>query len=245
MPEVTQDYEVFEKHAGNREVDDKAVKKLMESIKEKNMLMLRPIIVDKNLKVIDGNHRLEAAKRMQIPVYYVVDETLESQAMYLLNNAQKNWTLSDYLNYYVNQGNEEYIKLNQFISKEKTPLNIAFQLLNGSRSGGFFKTFRDGKYVFPDEKEFNESMEKKERILETIDYIKRKTSGLKLYLSRVTFYSALVEFFNIKSFDYTVFMTKLQYKLDLIRPCSKQCDYVKIFKEIYNWKNKEPLKVET
>lgn len=241
MPESTTDYDVFKKHEANRDVAEANVRGLIASISKKNMLHVRPILVDKDFNVIDGNHRLEAARRMQIPIYFEIDTNLQTEDMYLINSAQKNWSLSDYLNYYVHQKNENYIKLNDFLVKEDLPLNLSFSLLNGLRHGSFFKDFREGKYQFPNETELQEALDKRQKILWTIDYIKKKTSGQKLYLSRVAFFNALVEFFNIKTFDYSVFMNKLQYKLDLIRPCTKYSDYVRIFKDIYNWKNQNPL----
>lgn len=241
----TIEYEVFKKHESNREVNEALVQQLLESVSKKNLLGLRPVLVDENFFVIDGQHRLEVAKRLGIPVHYqIYDKKCSAHDMVLLNNNQKSWTINDYLNFYVNEGYEQYMLLKEYVDKDKLKLNIALRLLNGSRSSDFFRKFREGLYTFPQGEEYLEVMQKRELIKETIDFIKRKTSGPKMYLDRVTFYGALVDFFNIKSFSYQIFANKLHFKIDLIHPCTRQLDYVKLFKDIYNWKNKSPIEVE-
>jgi len=246
--EQTKDYDVFLKHKCNRPVDESAVERLMNSIQKRNRLSSKPICVDPDFCIIDGQHRLEAAKRLGIPIYYV-QEDFCSDDMLQMNANQKNWLITDYLNFYSKtKGHpryDDYVKLKEFMDTEKVTVSIAVQLLNSDRSSEFFRKFKDGIYQFPTEEEFGEAMEKNSKIKETIDYIKRKTSGSKGWLDKVTFYSAMVDFFNVKSFEYKTFQTKLEYKLDLLRPCTRQCDYVRIFKDIYNWKNQSPITIES
>lgn len=240
----TIDYDVFIKHKSNRKTDEKLVSKLTNAIQSKNLLSTHPILVDKEFHIIDGQHRLEAARRLGLAVSYIIDETAEVKDMITVNTNVKPWTIVDYLNYYVEQGYSEYLLLNEFINSEKLQLNISLQLLNGCRTSGFFKQFKDGKYMFPTKVEFSDVLQKKFLIKEVIAFIKRRTSGPKTYLDRVTFYGALVDFFNIKAFSYEILMKKLLYKIDLIHPCTKQCEYVSIFREIYNWKNQSPIRLE-
>jgi len=239
----TVDYEVFQKHRCNRPIDEFSVQRLMDSIKRGNRLSSKPICVDHNFCIVDGQHRLEAAKRLGIPIYYV-QEDFKSEDMLEMNANQKNWNISDYLNFYASVGKDDYIKLKKFCAEENLNPSVIIQLLHGNRNTSFFRNFKDGFYKFPNDDEFNEIMDRKAKIKETIDYIKKKTSGAKGYLDKVTFYSALVDFFNIKSFDYEIFMTKLSYRLDLLHPCARRLEYVNIFKDMYNWKNQKPLDVE-
>ena len=213
----------------------------MEKISERNLLKCQPILVNKEWYVIDGQHRLEAAKRLQIPISFVVDENLTLEDMATLNIASKKWAVSDYLNYYARKGFPDYLKLEDFIKKEKMQLNVAFMLFHGSKNTSFFKSFSEGKYKFPNEVEYAEAMKTNLMIKDIIDFIKRKTSGTKTYLDKVSFYGALVEFFNIKSFEYEKFKTKLELKLDFMRRCTTKTQYILLFKQIYNWKNKNPL----
>lgn len=239
----TKDYDVFEHFDCNRSYHEGNLKKLQKSISEKNLLKSQPIIVDKKLRVLDGKHRLEVARRLNVPIYYQINEDAEEKDIILLNNAVKSWGIPDYLNFYAKQGYSEYEELQKFIDKHKVDVNIALHLLNADRSTGFYKDFKEGKYLFPDSTKYNNAIMRKIMIEDTIEYIKKKTSGNKIYLERVTFYGALVEFFSREDFVYDTFTKKLQYKLDLLRPCSKKEEYLRILKDVYNWKNHAPIEM--
>lgn len=240
--EKTMDYDVFVKNKSNRAIHERTVKRLMKSIQSQNLLDLHPIKVNKDFEIIDGQHRLEAARRLKIEIPYIIDERLTTTSMLNLNTSQKSWELCNYFDAYVNEGIEDYVKLREFIEENKgLSLSNALQVLGGDRSGVFFAQFKEGNYKFPDEEYKKECVQKYRYIKETQEYIKKKTSGSKIYIDKVTFLTGLIEFFNNKSFDYKVFLAKLQYKIDLIRPCSHQSHYVALFKTIYNWKNQNPL----
>lgn len=237
----TQDYDVFKQYDCNRQLHEGNLKKLQKSIARANRLKSRPILIDEEFRVIDGKHRLEVARRMGIPVWYQVHEGGQSEDIILLNNAVKSWSIPDYLNYYSKKEYPNYVELSKFIEKNKVDVNVALHLLNADRSTGFYKEFKEGLYEFPDNSQYLDIEIRKSRIEETIEFIRKKTSGNKTYLERVTFYCALVTFFSSNQFNYEVFMKKLQYKLDLMRPCSKKEDYLKMLTDIYNWKNHSPL----
>lgn len=66
-------YNVFSKIDFNRSICKKNLEKLIELNKKKDRFHLFPIVVDTNHNIIDGQHRFEACKQMQKPIYYVVD----------------------------------------------------------------------------------------------------------------------------------------------------------------------------
>ena len=113
----TSDYSIFQKHSSNRNIDKSNLNKIINSIKARNLLYLRPIIVNKNFEIIDGQHRLEAAKYLELPVFYQIQPEAVDEDIILLNDNMKRWTIDDYLNYYLSKGNIEYTKLNEFIKK--------------------------------------------------------------------------------------------------------------------------------
>lgn len=237
----TKDYDVFQHFGCNRRLHEGNLKKLQRSISQENMLASRPILIDEQFRVIDGQHRLEAARRLGVPVWYQVHDGRRPEDMIMLNNAVKSWGIPDYLNFYTKNSYANYINLSSFIEKNKVDVNIALHMLNSDRSTGFYKDFKEGRYEFPDTTEYMNVILRKTMIDDTIEFIKKKTSGNKIYLDRVTFYCSLVTFFNRDNFQYETFMKKLQYKLDLMRPCSKKEEYLKILQSIYNWKNQAPI----
>src|SRR5665213_684124 len=69
----TTDYSIFKKHPQNREVqrDSAKFKQLLASVKEEDRLSSNPILVDKELYVFNGQHRLEVAKVLGKAIYYL------------------------------------------------------------------------------------------------------------------------------------------------------------------------------
>ena len=84
----TKNYEMFEYMDSNRKINAGLVERLVKSIKEIGYIESRPIIVNEDMVVIDGQHRLEACKRLGIPVIYQVSNVDMSKAMIALNTNQ-------------------------------------------------------------------------------------------------------------------------------------------------------------
>lgn len=238
----TENYEQFQKHKSNRDLNELNVVRIMNSIKAKNLLEFCPILVNQNMEVIDGQHRLEAAKRLKVPIFWNMLEESNNktvQDIVLLNANQKNWDLLDYLNYYANEGIDDYLQMRRFMHKHKLTLNTSLSLLFGG-GGGIMTNFKEGSFKFPKE-DLAQTEEKLWKINQVIQYIDTKSFGKKKYLHSPRFFRAISCFLNIKDIDFSSFMTKLEYKLDLLRPCTRLIDFMEIFKEIYNFKNRNPI----
>ena len=64
----TNDLSVFKILEGNRNINLANVERLVKSIEENGFLQM-PIIVNENYEVIDGQHRLMAAKKLNSIIY--------------------------------------------------------------------------------------------------------------------------------------------------------------------------------
>lgn len=113
--ECTVNYSIFKEFSSNREVDKKHVNKLMVAINKRNLLHVNPIVVDEYMRVVDGQHRLAAAKELGVPIYYVKD-SINRLDISMLNSNQKNWTAMDYINFWTVEKNEAYLKLSGLIN---------------------------------------------------------------------------------------------------------------------------------
>lgn len=136
----TTDYDRFVPIMSNRELDKRHVMNLQRSIKQRNLLMVRPIIVNENMEVIDGQHRLAAAQMIDEPVYYLQVKGLTQQDLAVLNTHQKNWSVMDFVNFYTLQGVPEYKKLSRLCNKY--PLMKPTVML---RMVGYGNKVREGK----------------------------------------------------------------------------------------------------
>ena len=95
----TIDYSIFKKLPGNREVSIESG--LIDSMKSNGYLKQYPILVDSEMRIIYGQHRLIAAKELNLPVSYESVELTLAEAMEFaikVNGAGKgSWKLKDYI----------------------------------------------------------------------------------------------------------------------------------------------------
>jgi hypothetical protein len=112
----TSDYDMFTSFTSNREIDSKHVNKLVKSIQSRDLLSINPILVDSNMRLIDGQHRLEAARILKVEIYYIISNEVTRLDISKLNSNQKNWTTMDYINFYTIEGKVEFLKLSKFLN---------------------------------------------------------------------------------------------------------------------------------
>lgn len=144
----TEDYDQFSYFDGNRDLVPANVKGLIQSIGEENRLEDRPIDVNGEKRVIDGQHRLEAARKLGIPIYYKVMKNADINTARRLNAHARNWNLATFLESYVKEGVEEYVYLNNFMKKYDLPLMLSVRLLKKKGEGRHGKSqfeFKSGK----------------------------------------------------------------------------------------------------
>ena len=122
------DYTKFKIIDGNRNINKTHVNNLIKSIEHNNLLHLRPIIVDEDYYILDGQHRFLAAQKLEKEFYFIKCTSESYKELITLNRNQKNWTLDDFINFYaVKFKNENYIKLIDL--KEKHSLSLACTFL--------------------------------------------------------------------------------------------------------------------
>lgn len=118
----TKDYDKFHKFDFNRGINNGLVNRLMESIKEIGYMPGKPIIVDKKMNIIDGQHRFTACVNLGIEVEYVITDVDPHTAIIKLNADQVNWKMIDYVNSWAQQGVKCYEHLLDF--EERRGLGI-------------------------------------------------------------------------------------------------------------------------
>jgi hypothetical protein len=96
----SRDYDKFRYIGANRELNEKHVLALMDSIRKKNMLSICPCLVSGENEIIDGQHRIEAARRLEVAFYYIIADELTHEDIIALNNVKLGWNNMDYINFY-------------------------------------------------------------------------------------------------------------------------------------------------
>ncbi len=127
--ECTKDYELFELSEFSRPLHRNKV--LLDSMQKYGFLPGCAIHCVQNgngkLTVIQGQHRLHYAKKLGLPVWYIIDDTCTD--IYCLEAVRQNWSLTDFAEARANAGDKNYIKLLAFQKKHGIPLGAAASLL--------------------------------------------------------------------------------------------------------------------
>ncbi len=245
MPIATKDYDMFKKHSSNRELQESNVASIMKSISTKNMLSLRPILVNAEMQIIDGQHRLEAAKRLEVEICYEISQTIDSKDIVLLNANQRNWLGTDYLNYFCKEGYPEYLSLKEYMKKNSLDFKNALALTSlttpSGRGGKFYQGFKAGNYTFPKGEEFENTEINLKKVQTIIEFIEKKTIPPHIYLRCSRFVIAIINFLNIKEVEFETLLKKIEIKLDLIKPCATTVAYMNVFREIYNYRSRNQI----
>src|SRR5699024_8426136 len=124
-----------------------------------------PIIVNENLTVIDGQHRLEASKEVGVPIEYIIKSGLNEDDIVRMNTVQKPWSLQNYIEAYANRGLEEFIKLFKLIEKGYSNVTVTTSISVNSSTDTHRanKVIKEGTFEF-----FNY-----EKAVEFLQYYKR------------------------------------------------------------------------
>src|ERR1700690_547235 len=204
----TNDYTIFKTHENNRKINPLNLQKIIFSLKKQNMLQFRPILVDQNMNVIDGQHRLEAAKELNLEIYYQKNSEATHQDIVLLNTNQKPWSYDDYFNYYISLGNEDYKKIKQFCLQSNMTISEFVQQFSTDKSN-ISSVVKGGNFKFPSEERLiiiNKLIKDVSDVLNSINrYV---ISDIKIYKS-MKLKSALYSFLRNPDLDCEVLLNKI------------------------------------
>ena len=142
----TTDWGRFKMMKGNRDLHEGNIQAIMNQISAHGQR--QPIVINERNEVIDGQHRLVACKRLNTPVKFIIDVGATIDHVISTNIVGKKWTLMDYINRYVAEGSQDYMKLQQFIIKAKScgiGASCAIQLVRGGIKDVRFYMYDDGK----------------------------------------------------------------------------------------------------
>lgn len=158
----TTDYNQFKRIKGNRIVVPGHATRLMTSISENNLLEDNPILVNAKLEVLDGQHRLDAAKKLGVEIYYKIGKAKNLTDVQRLNTYSRNWTMPDYLESYIEGGSSDYALLKAFMMKYQLPLGLSVAYLSGKEhmTPTLKKAYKEGTFEVVDEDFANEMAEK-------------------------------------------------------------------------------------
>src|SRR5258708_10478012 len=130
------DLSLFDFIEGNRGINKRYIQKLKKSIEEDDMLEQNPLIAHKTLdgryELVDGQHRLEAAKSLLRPVWVETVSEADLNKIHLLNTNRRNWDNKDYIDSYIKKGITDYQVLKDFVKTYKLSISLSTLMLMDS-----------------------------------------------------------------------------------------------------------------
>lgn len=230
----TRDLSVFKILEGNRNINLANVERLVKSIEENGFLQM-PIIVNENYEVIDGQHRLMAAKQLNSIIYYHKVNNYDLKTAIALNRNQSNWSIADYIRSYCDLGYKDYIKLQEFseankdfglmICAELTSLDKNRQMY-ANRNNEKADLIRKGNYKF-------DPNNKAEYIFNAARKIKVAIPDVMI----VAYIRTLKNCLDNPDFDLNQFVKKATTYPDQHRKSATQSVILANIEHIYNFRN--------
>jgi hypothetical protein len=229
----TREYTKFKLIKGNRPIDEKHVQALMKSMRNKDLLI--PIAVSSKMEVLDGQHRLEARRRLKFDVPYYWTGDLDLSDVQAINASQKGWTNKDFCKSYIALGKKDYEVYQWFTETYKLPHVESVNLLTGGLENGqtVKSIFQSGDFKVKD-------LSGAKKIAEMLSEI----SPLFPHWTQRNFVRAIVALLKKKHFDWKVFMKKVEMNPTLMQVCMTTEQYIDLIEKVYNYKaqNKVSLK---
>ena len=236
----TNDLSTFKTLPGNRVPNLLHINRLNYSINKYGM-KCNPILVNERLEVIDGQHRLEAAKSAGTFDYYIIVNGYNLTEVHTLNLNQKNWAKTDYMEGYANMGIEPYVKLREFTLKNDdfSFSNCLALCTNEAKTHAYLGTQyeRTAKHVFEEGTWIGKDFDLAQDWANKIRMVGTYYDGY----DRSVFIRAFIPLLNNDKFDFSEFMHKLRLQPSALVDCVNADQYRTVIEDIYNWRSRNKV----
>jgi hypothetical protein len=223
--EETSEYEVFERLPGNRPIDEAHVLNLMKAMKKKDLRT--PIQINQNFEVIDGQHRLEARRRLGIPVPYFATIGYGLEEVQELNAKQKKWTNDDFVKSFIELGKVDYRTYQWFRHQFKLPHEASVMLLSGESDRSLRGKFKNGDFKV---NQLDRAKEVARKFVEIEPFFPD-------YWNHSRFVNAVMVCLKKKNFDFKKFMAKLKANPTILKPQASLDNYLQHIEDVYNYRS--------
>lgn len=232
----TKDYDKFVYNQKNRNINEAHVTALKRSIRKNDLLFAQPILVNEKYEVIDGQHRLQAAMKLNRPIYYIIKKGLTIDDAITLNVSTKNWGYKDYLDHWVAKGKEQYIYFQQFYDTYKMPYTMCAGLLmkgiTVSGGGNFSEDFKNGKLTL-EHKDFAEKVGK----------LVQDLAEHGSFTTDRSFVIALVEGMSFADLSPEFIVKKISMAPDKFTKCSDSESYLRMLEDVINYHTRNRIRL--
>ena len=225
----TRDLTIFEMHELNRDLAEKPA--LEESMKAHGFMPSSPIQCVRNgrgkLKVIRGHHRLDYAKRLGLPVWYIIDSTV-TDIFELEGDSSSRWSLGDFVHARAKAKNEDCIRVLDFQKRHGIGLGAVVSLMAGESAASKNATSKVKRGTFRVSKDLSHA----NLIGELVDFC--RITGAQC-AGETGFVNALSSVARVPEFEPLVFKRRVAKMPSLIAKQATGKSYLAIIEEVYNY----------
>lgn len=241
VPQIqsTKDYNIFKQVSFNRSKNTHHLQQLKKIILKENLLHLHPILVNEKMEVVDGQHRLEVAKELDLEIFFI-QSTVSYDHILNSNLFQKKLSLEDVIKFYaMRDKNVAYIQFLNFTKELSISPKALIGLIFGICNRPLIDMIKSGKFDLPSNKSTL-------NILITCfkkfkEFVMDKRIRPFSMFSSAPFTIAFRNLILISEFDEEIFLSKLDQRWFELRPQLNSVEWTKLLLSIYNWKNHNPI----
>lgn len=220
----TNNYSMFKNILGNRDLRGTNYNKLIKSMQEKQLII--PILCNDRLEIIDGQHRYEACKELNYPLYYYVVDGYEIDDVKRANLVSCNWVVDDYLKLNIEIGKKDYIefkKIKDEFGISTSQLLDIFAKFQGISLKETRMLFEDGSF-------------KLDGVHEVLKFLNNLSdfSSFKEYTS-FSFIKAFLKISSIEEYDHKTMKKRLEKQPYKLEKRASYKDYIELLVDIYNY----------
>jgi len=229
----SKNYGMFQLHEFNRDVFNTI--KLEVSMKKHGWIDAYPMHVTRNydgkLKIKEGHHRFEAAKKIGIAVKYVVCS--DSSTLAELVDSTRAWIMLDHLRSKARSGNPNYIAIKDYCDETGIPVGLSISLIAGQNAGSsnHTKAFKLGTFKVGDPLHANQ-------VKNIVLHMKK--IGIR-FASTSLFIQALSKVLRVDEFSIIRFKEKISAHATLFDRQPNLRGYLNAIELIYNRQSKEKI----
>lgn len=227
---VTNDYSKF-KFKDNRRIDQAHVQVVKRMIENHDLSSECPIKVTREFVIRDGQHTFQALVELGKPIYYIFSK-MSHREVPVFNSSKKAWKLTDYLEYYIDQGVHEYKVFSGFMNTYNISVSVALSMVYGYSAGFPARVFKDGALSFVDS--MVETQKIADKILDVDSFTPFKMSN--------RFVLAMLDILTHPDYKQKTMLHKIEARQGHLYKCATKNEYLKLLETVYNYNNKEKLR---
>jgi len=203
---------------------------------EKEYLM-SPIIVNEKMEIIDGQHRFEAARQLDLPIRFIKVRGYALSQMQQMNAMSRKWSIIDHIKAYADLGNSNYVAMLDFIDKNKGVPPSALLRISLAIGGVHQQNhIKNGTLVFgPEQIEFGQ------KTADTIKIISQYYDKAyhKCFIAAI---KKLMKKADI--FDMGVFIDRLKVNRGMLYDCANVPQSLQMIEDIYNKRSRNKISLK-